>query len=117
MIVTEQQKQAQEVIQNIIMKCWEDESFKENLKNDPVITIEKFVGHSITVPEGHELIVVDQSHKNNIYMNIPAKPNLNDLNLTDEQLEQVSGGILPILLAFSYGAGAGFIIGSAFKSK
>jgi hypothetical protein len=46
------------------------------------------------MPEGINIIVEDQTSSSNIYMNIPAKPNYENFELTDEQLEVVAGGIV-----------------------
>lgn len=90
----------QEVMNNIISKCWEDADFKSQLIKDPVATIEKFTGEPVALPEGMKLVVNDQSQDSNVtYLNIPAEPNLEDLELTDEQLELVSGGSSPYCFA------------------
>lgn len=115
MVLTEQQQQqkqqAQELRNSLIMKCWEDETFKNELISNPIDTIEKFIGKPINLPKGQELVIVDQEDKQNVYLNIPAKPNLDNIELTDEQLEMVAGGLFPaILLYFSAGLAAGTIL-------
>jgi len=78
---------------SIISKCWEDSKFKAKLVANPIETIESFIGQPINIPEGKRLVVVDQSQNPNVlYFNIPAEPNLDDFELTDEELEAVAGG-------------------------
>lgn len=94
----------QQLMQEIINKAWEDETFKKELQINPMETIHKLTGKSIKVPEGKKLIVRDQTAEGVIYINIPFKQNLEDIELNDEQLEIVSGGG-PI--KFPWGGGTG----------
>lgn len=89
---TKKIEQAQEVMNNIASKCWEDESFKQELIASPVETLERFTGQPVELAEGTTLIVNDQTDPNYMYFNIPPKPNLDDLELSDEELETVAGG-------------------------
>ncbi len=97
--LTEKQQKAQEVMNNIISKCWEDKTFKQQLVANPVATIEKFTGKPTNIPKSKELVVIDQTDNRYIYFNIPTEPKIEEMELTDEQLELVSGGILPLFLA------------------
>lgn len=113
---TKQQLQGQEVMRAIITKCWEDESFKNELIASPKETIERFTGNPVNVPEGVELVAVDQTNETNVYINIHAPANVDDLQLSDEQLELVAGGefaALGISLAIVGLFGAGIAIGQA----
>ena len=47
---------------------------------------------SYTLPEGKTFVVKDQSNATNIYFNIPAKPNMDDVELNEDQLDIVAGG-------------------------
>lgn len=90
-----QPSQQQTNVQAIITKCWEDETFKQELIASPQATIEQFIGQSISIPEGMKLVVNDQSNRSIINFNIPAEPSLEDVKLTDDQLEVVAGGGIP----------------------
>lgn len=82
----------QELLQSVIQKSWEDENFKQELIENPVKKIEELTGEKINLPEGKTIIVKDQTDEAIVYINIPAKLNLEDLELTEEQLEAVAGG-------------------------
>ena len=86
----EQRKQA--IIEAIISKAWEDASFRKDLLVNPVETIEKLTGVKVVLPEGKNLIITDQTDKSNIYVNIPAEPEVENMELTEEQLENIAGG-------------------------
>lgn len=85
-------RREQEVLQSVLSKAWEDQTFKKNLIEDPVNTIENFTGVKIVLPEGKTLIVIDQSDNSKVYMNIPAEPDLENMELTEDQLENIAGG-------------------------
>lgn len=89
---TEKTKEAQDISNSLVQKCWEDGSFKKKLICNPVETIEEFTGQKYNLPENKVFKVIDQSDDNSIYLNIPRKVELNELELTEEELEKVSGG-------------------------
>ena len=88
----EKQRQGQELLQTLIQKSWDDETFKNQLVNNPKDAIESVLGKSMTIPEGKKFIVVDQTDENTVFINIPAKPDLSNFELTQEQLEAIAGG-------------------------
>ena len=88
MELTQEQKLYAEVVQ----KAWEDTQFKKELIANPIQAIEQLTGQKVNLPEGKTLIVKDQTDESTVYINIPAKPNL-DVELDEEQLELISGGI------------------------
>ncbi|WNJ16381.1 NHLP leader peptide family RiPP precursor [Pontibacter sp. G13] len=78
--------------QEIVKRAWEDESFKAELVQSPVAAIEKAFGQTVSLPAGSELRVVDQTDPSYSYLNLPAQPNYDEMELSDEQLELVAGG-------------------------
>lgn len=84
--------QEQKLLQTIITKSWEDNIFKKELIANPVKAIENLTGKRIKIPENKTMTVVDQSDTSIIYLNIPAEPNMEDIELTEEQLEIIAGG-------------------------
>ena len=82
----------QQTYQSIIQEAWENESFKKGLLTDPITTIENFTGEKLNLPEGKTLVVRDQTDDATVYINIPAANNLDNVELSEEQLEAVAGG-------------------------
>lgn len=76
----------------IVQKAWEDPQFKSELMANPAEAIEKATGHKLNLPEGKTLVVRDQTDESTVYINIPAKPNTEDVELNEDQLEAVAGG-------------------------
>lgn len=91
MKLTEQQK-AHEFLMRIYSRAWQDSSFKKSLIDSPTETLNKFTGKIANLPKDKVVIVEDQTNPNYIYINIPAKPDAEDVELNKEQLEIVSGG-------------------------
>jgi hypothetical protein len=110
MTTQEQQKQGTDLIETLALKAWESSNFKEQLIHNPVATIESVIGKNFTVPSNKRIVVEDQTNDSIIYFNIPAEPRLDELELTEEQLEAISGGITPYVLYVAVGfAGAALI--------
>lgn len=85
----------QAVIFSVISKAWEDESFKQELITSPIEAIKKATGETVKVPEGKTLVVRDQTDTSTIFINIPAEPKVDDMEMTEEQLESIAGGLDP----------------------
>jgi hypothetical protein len=90
MKITQEQKMYQEVIQ----KAWEDSAFKKELIANPLSAIDNLTGQKLNIPRGKTLVVEDQTCKETIFLNIPAKPNMEDIELNEQQLAAVAGGDL-----------------------
>jgi len=90
--------QEQKLYQEVVQKAWEDAEFKKELTANPLDAIEKLTGVRLNLPKGKTIVVRDQTDDSTVYINIPAKPNVDDLQLTEEQLEAVAGGknVFPI---------------------
>lgn len=97
--------QEQKAYAEIVQKAWDDAGFKKELTANPVDAIEKLTGRKMALPEGMRLVVRDQTDESTVYINIPAKPNMEDVELHEEQLDLVAGGSFPIfalpLIAFT----------------
>ena len=87
-----EQKKEEEVLRLIISKAWEDVNFRKSLIADPINAIENLTGAKIVLPEGKELVINDQTDKSKVYVNIPSEPNIDDIELTEDQLEIIAGG-------------------------
>lgn len=90
MITIEQQKQGAELLKTLAQKAWESSTFKEQLIENPVSTIESVTGQKMS--SDINITVEDQMDPSYIYLNIPRKIDIEELELTDEQLEMVAGG-------------------------
>jgi hypothetical protein len=82
----------------VIERAWDDAQFKNELMANPVSTMEKFTGHKINLPVGKKLMVIDQTDESTVYFNIPKKLDVDELELTEEQLEMVAGGLTPTVI-------------------
>jgi hypothetical protein len=91
----EEEKMYREVLQ----KAWDDNDFKQRLVNDPEAALSEFTGQEISLLEGKKIVVNDQTDETVVYINIPRRPNLDDIELNEEQLETIAGGgsLLPTL--------------------
>lgn len=103
------------IINDLIIKSTNDSKFKAEFINNPKKVIED--SYEFKVYDNVKLVVEDQSDENKIFINIPRKPDLNEVELTDEELEKVAGGGTPavvglgILACAIYDFGCGVIDG------
>ncbi len=112
MITKKQQKQGLELMNALVNRAWESATFKDQLMKNPKTTIESFIGNKIE--DDINFVVDDQTNTSMIYLNIPAVPNLDELELSEEQLEMVAGGATPALVVVAIGCAAGGVqIGQA----
>lgn len=88
MELTEEQK----LIQTIAQKASEDIVFKQSLITNPKKTIENFTGKDFNLPKEKTIKVYDQSDASIIYINIPPSQVEEDVELSEEQLDFISGG-------------------------
>ena len=105
-------EEGKELYNEIVQRAWKNATFKEQLINNPK-TVIKGIRKQTQFPENTKIIVEDQADNSVIYLNIPRKMHNNDgdIELTDEELELVSGGE-GVLIAM----GIGFMAGVAFMA-
>jgi hypothetical protein len=96
--------QEQKLNAQVVQRAWDDAQFMKELISNPVEVMEKLTGQKINLSEGQKLVVVDQTNESTVYFNIPRKIDFNSLELTEEQLEMVAGGLTPALY-FGFAAG------------
>lgn len=84
--------QNQKAYAEIVQKAWEDPQFKSELVANPAEAIEKTTGQKLNLPAGKKLVVRDQTDGSTMYINIQRKPNMEDVELNEDQLEAVAGG-------------------------
>lgn len=95
MSTIEKQQQGKEFLNSLVEKSWTDNTFKKQLIENPISTIEGITGRSFVMPENKNLVFEDQTDESIIYLNIPKNADADGLELTEEQLEQVAGGTSP----------------------
>lgn len=91
MELTKEQEKGQKILHQIYLKAWTDESFKKSLISEPRKTLEDFFKNKI--PNSKKIIFTDQSDPNCIYINLPVKPNVDDLELMSNELDNITGGM------------------------
>jgi len=79
-----------EKIKKIIIEAWDNDTFLNELKNNPKRSIEKFLGEKINTTK--KIKIIDKTDPETVYITIPKKPILNDIELSENQLEKVAGG-------------------------
>lgn len=104
MITKEQQQKGAELMKTLVEKAWENASFKDQLVNNPAAAIQSLTGKPVSGDK--RIVVEDQTDENVIYLNIPAEPNLDELELNAEQLEQIAGGVTPTIAVVALAVGA-----------
>ena len=83
--------------QELISKAWESASFKEQLVNNPLEAMELVKGKKMPELKNFNFQVEDQTDESVIYFNIPRKMiDQGEVQLTDEELDVVSGGEGPV---------------------
>ena len=95
MTYLEQQEKGSELLRTLTLKAWERAAFKDQLVRNPVATIEQVTGKDLSFLGDKKIVVQDQTDDSVIYINIPAQPKMDELELTEEQLELVAGGATP----------------------
>jgi hypothetical protein len=84
------------VVMDLIQTSQLDNNFKEDFILNPQISIESKLGKKINFPKNVSIFVEDQSNPSIIFLNIPREPELEDFELTEEDLEKVAGGSTPL---------------------
>lgn len=85
----------QEILQKVLSEAWTNPSFKQELIASPQAAVKRLTGETFTLPAGKTLEVYDQSKSDVLYLNIPEAPDMDNVELTDKELEMVAGGKMP----------------------
>ena len=99
------------IVNDLIEKSYTDSNFKKEFISNPEKVIES--SYNIEVRNDIKLVVDDQSDKNIIFLNIPRKVDIDDLGLTDEELEKVAGGVTSAHLCLA-AMGAALLANAAY---
>ncbi|MEH1910889.1 MAG: NHLP leader peptide family RiPP precursor [Nostoc sp.] len=76
-----------EIEEQLIVRAWQDESFKQELLSNPKAAIAK---EGINLPESIEIRIVEET-PNTFCLVLPIKPSESE-ELSDAELESVAGG-------------------------
>jgi len=82
----------QKILQRVLTEAWNNPTYKAELIANPTEAVKNLTGENFTLPEGKTLEVCDQSNVDKVYLNISPRPNFDNVELTDHQLEEVAGG-------------------------
>lgn len=83
-----------EIEAHIIAQAWKDEAYKQELLSNSKAVIEREFG--VQLPAGMNVRVMEED-STNLYFVLPARPNLSNAELSEEQLETVAGGATLLL--------------------
>lgn len=92
MTTNKQIEQGKQVLNSLIKKALDNPEFKDYLIKSPELAISEFTGREITSFPNKKVVVEDQTNESIIYLNIPHKVDIDDVELSTEELETVSGG-------------------------
>lgn len=73
----------------IIAKAWKDEAYKHELLTNPKVVIEREFG--MEIPE-EVSIQVTEENPTSLYLVIPISPEIEGVELSEEELEVLAGG-------------------------
>ena len=108
------QKENAELVQILIQKSWASKDFKNRLIESPISVIGEIAGKTPKTSTNIKVVVEDQTDESILYLNIPSMPNLEELQLTDEQLELVAGGATPLVTLVIIGFGGTWALDKVF---
>lgn len=88
--MSSQPQNRQEFETSLIVRAWQDESFKQELITNPKAVYEKELGKK--APENCTITVLEET-ADQMYLILPAKPVINSSDeLSESALEAVAGG-------------------------
>lgn len=77
-------------VQTVINKAWEDDQFRGALVRAPKSAIQGLTG--LQIPPHVNIVFNDQTDKETIFVNIKPQPDIDNMELSDEELDMVAGG-------------------------
>ncbi len=92
MVLNAKQEEFKKDLAKAMQKAWEDESFKKQLLAAPKEAIESLTGRKLNIKDDVNIVVTDQSTPATYYFNLPEKPDVENMELSEDQLEMVAGG-------------------------
>jgi hypothetical protein len=89
----------------VLLKAWRDGAFKRRLVADPQTVLRE---EGLPLSDGKPVRVVENTQET-VHLVLPPKSPAGELS--DAQLSQVAGGIVPVVLGIGLGAAIGFLGG------
>lgn len=86
------ENQVKDIIASTLTKAWEDENFKQELLLSPIDAIESLTGARLNFREGFKMTNIDHTNPITLDLSITSMPEMEDIELTEEELEFVTGG-------------------------
>lgn len=95
------------LIEDAIDKAREDDRFKKELIINPLVAISTLRGENFRFADGKKLVFIDTEETplntdSTYYININTYGDLEDMELTQEQLETIAGGTEDLPLPFPF---------------
>lgn len=90
MSLLEKQEKFLEFQNELFNKCWEDENYKKELMANPIEVLAR--DFEVGFIQGTKVQVIDQTDSNTMSINIPPRPNFENVELSEADLEYVAGG-------------------------
>lgn len=96
----------QDIEAHMIAQAWKDDAYKQKLLSNPKAAIGQEFG--VQLPDEVNVHVMEED-STNLYFVLPARPNLSNAELSDEQLETVAGGVTWTLTTVTIPIAHGFL--------
>lgn len=87
--MSEQRKTRKDIETHIIAQAWKDDAYKQELLSNSKAVIEREFG--VKLPEQLNVRVMEED-TTNLYFVLPARPDLSNAELSEDQLEAIAGG-------------------------
>ena len=87
--MNEQRKTRKDIETQIIAQAWKDDAYKQEILSNPKTVVEREFG--VQLPDELNVHVMEEN-STNLYFVLPARPNLSNAELSEDQLEAIAGG-------------------------
>lgn len=89
-----EQTKIEKLVQKALQKAEKDHEFRKTLIANPIEATESVTGETLKLPSGKELVIIEEELGDNIIARLQYKDGaLEGIELNEEELEKVAGGI------------------------
>ena len=85
-----------DLFKEVYEKYWSSADFREELNESPKEILEKTLKTEFNLEQGTSICINDQTGANKYYLNIPRERAMEKLELTDEEMDVVTGGEIAV---------------------